>query len=521
MSESDAAPGGYAAGIAHRLSPLGSVLNAAASLPSLIVPALAALWGTRESGLGMTPLLIIALVAAGLAIAKWYAFRFTIEGDAIRIEQGILRRSKRVIPFDRIVDIAIEQSVPARLLSLAEVRLDTGGGAGDEARLRYVGMDEAEQLRSSLRARVNAADPPALPLPGQDAPAAPPDRPAALFAMGPRRIVTMGFYSFNLFVFGLAIFAARRLDFLLPDAWFELSFWRSLGQAGGTRFSTLGLGAELALGLAALLALAMVGVASGIVVAGLTWWDFRLERTAKGLHLRYGLLTRHDVTVPPGRVLAAALHTGPIRARRGWQMLQLVSLGGEGGPQAHMTAAPFANRAEIGAIMAELNVAPPPERGAFGRASAGIAVDRWIAGAAVWTGLGVAGWTVNPPLGLLAIPVIALLALRAWLKWRGRGRAVSADHIFTRMGWWRRQVLAARMDAAQSVTLISGPLQRRRGLATLVFGLPGVTAGFEDIPREEALAIRQAVLARIAPVDYAQLAALLAQPARLAPAVPA
>lgn len=500
-----------ATGEPRRLSPLGIALHSLNSAPQLVVPALAGLWSMRDSAVGVSLfLLLLAGISVIIAAARWSTFRYTIDRDEIRIEQGILHRQTRAISFDRIVDVGIEQQAVARIVGLAEVTFDSGGGAGEEARLRYVTLDDAQALRECVRGRAATS--------GADAARAEPAAARPLFAMGPRRLVTMGFYSFSLVVFAIAIAAARRLDFLLPDAWFDPDYWWSTVEQGGTRLGGMGLWIEFLAGLAALAALGALGVLSGIVRAFTAWWDFRLERTAKGLRIRYGLLTRHDVTVPPGRVLAAAIQTGPIRARRGWQALQLVSLGGNGESGAHITAAPFARNDEIAGIMAELRLVPPAPSLAFARASGGIALDRWLLSSAL---LGLAAGAVWPwfPLLTFAAPAgIALLGLRTWLRWRSRARAVADGQLFTRMGWWRRQILFARIDAAQAVTLMTGPLQRRRGVTTLVFGLPGVTAAFKDIPRSEAEAIRAAVLRRIVPVDYTLLAALLAGPEKRAEA---
>lgn len=499
---SDPADAG-AVGTPRRLSPLGILLHSLTSAPQLIVPALAGLWSMKGNAIGTSLfLLFLAAVSVGIAVVRWSAFRYTVERDEIRIEQGILHRQTRAIPFDRIVDVGIEQQALARIAGLAEVTFDSGGGAGEEAKLRYVPLAEAHDLRQLVRGRGSVAA----------SSEAAPEGPDLLFAMGPRRIVTMGFYSFSLVVFAIALAVARRLDFLLPDAWFDPDTWWTSVKHGGESLGSLGLWVEVLAGLAALAALAALGVLSGVIRAVTAWWDFRLERTIKGLRVRFGLLTRRDVTVPPGRVLAAALQTGPIRSRRGWQALQLVSLGGNGEAGAHITAAPFARADEIAAIMDELNLVPPERDLPFGRASAAVARDRFLLGAGLLGGLAVAGWWISPLISLALVFMAAGHGLRTWLHWRRRGRAVSADQIFTRAGWWRRQILFARKDAVQLVTLTSGPVQRRHAVATLVFGLPSVTAAFEDIPVAEAEAIRDAVLRRIVPVDYAHLAALLAAP---------
>ncbi|MBA3835331.1 MAG: PH domain-containing protein, partial [Sphingomonas sp.] len=81
-----------------------------------------------------------ALLAAGallvvLAISTfiyWRRFAFRVGENEIRIDSGILNRTHRSIPFDRVQDVDIGQGPVARLLGLASVKFETGGSAGKE-----------------------------------------------------------------------------------------------------------------------------------------------------------------------------------------------------------------------------------------------------------------------------------------------------------------------------------------------------------------------------------------------------
>ena len=122
---------------------------------------------------------------------------------------------------------------------------------------------------------------------------------------------------------------------------------------------------------------------------------------------------------------------------------------------------------------------------------------------------------VAPRLGLppqvptLAIPVLltlaALLALREQFLWRYDRHALDERFLFVRRGW-----LAPRLDIAsrvklQSVEIVQGPLARRRGYAHVLFGVAGGSLEIVGIPLADARAIRRAVLASIASVDFSRL----------------
>jgi putative membrane protein len=93
-----------------------------------------------------------------------------------------------------------------------------------------------------------------------------------------------------------------------------------------------------------------------------------------------------------------------------------------------------------------------------------------------------------------------------WLDWWHRSDAVDDHQLYARHGWWRQQLDIARQVNVQSVSIRQGPLTRRRGVVTLDFGIAGGTLSFTAIPLAQAMAIRDAVMDRVAPVDFSRLA---------------
>ena len=75
---------------------------------------------------------LAAAVGVVVALLSWWRFRYTVGAGEIIIESGILHRQRRVIPFERVQDIAIERPLLARLFETARVKIETGGSAADE-----------------------------------------------------------------------------------------------------------------------------------------------------------------------------------------------------------------------------------------------------------------------------------------------------------------------------------------------------------------------------------------------------
>lgn len=489
----------------QRLHPAGLLAGFVGGLPQLLFPGAAAVYGTRSSDLGALPVIAgVLLLSLAFRWLSWLRFRYITGPDDVRIEHGLISRSARSIPYDRIQDVSVEQRPLARLLGIAEVRFDTGGGSGDEASLAFVALAEAERLRELVRARkADEVIEAALGETAEPLPSTP------VFAMDARRLVTLGFYSFSLVIFAVLGGAAQQFDFLLPFGWSDLAqLWDTAEQRGVdlTQFSRSAQLGGAALVLAALVA---IGIVTGIVRTVLAEYGFRLDRTPMGFRRRRGLLTRSDVVIPVARVQAARITTGPLRKRCGWYALHLVSLGGEGSGEADHVVAPLARLDELWPIIAAARLAPPAADQAFHRARSGAWIDAWllamgaaaVAGTSLWAITALPGWWI-----VLAGPALmTLVAVPRWLGWWRTRYAVDAEQLYARHGWWRQQQLIARQVNVHSVSLTQGPLLRRRRLANLDFGIAGAALTFHAVPLEIAQAIREQVLALAAPLDFSEL----------------
>src|SRR5690606_21049024 len=162
-----------------RLHPLTPVLKGWKVLA--IVVAAVGQDALREFDLRLFGLQLLAAMFIGLVLGllSWWFTKYRIEGDVLRVESGFVFRRSRRIRLDRLQAVDIVRPVLARLLGLAELRLEVAGGASTEAPLAYLTEPAAQRLRAELLARAAGLE--------ADAPEAPEARlvsvpPGALFA---------------------------------------------------------------------------------------------------------------------------------------------------------------------------------------------------------------------------------------------------------------------------------------------------------------------------------------------------
>ena len=498
----------------RRTSPKGLVVGTVVNLRNAILPMAAALFGSGGFAKGtiyvLPALLLVLAFTFFFSWLAWRHFRYRLGDSDIRVERGLLSRTARSVPYERIQDVSIEQSFVPRLFGMVQVKFETGAGGKDELKIQYVTEAEAGQLREAVRAHKAGEDAAA---PEHTTEQSEQSRP--LFQMGIKRLMTFGLFEFSLVIFAVIGGAAQQFDFLLPDL-SDIERWGRLLAGPGHRLEQVGFALQLAGAAIAVLTLALLGLITGLGRTVLRDYRFRLEETPKGLRRRRGLFTRTDVVMPLHRVQALKVTTGIFRRRFGWHGLSVVSLAQDAKSGNHVVV-PFAQMEEIAPVVDVTGFDLPPENAAWHRPSPRRGIDRALVRAlplllaalvAVVVTSGEAdearltGQAIAAGLTALA----AFFAVREHYLWKHDRHLLDAARIYVRRGW-----LAPRLDIGsrrklQSVEIAQGPLARRRGYADVRLGVAGGRMEMHGVPLSEARAIRDAVMDSIAGVDFSRLA---------------
>ena len=494
----------------QRTAPLSVALGAIGSIRSAIFPAIAIGFSGIGSGSGNRLWIALAvglvsfLIGTAFSYASWRRLTYTIGETDIRVESGLLSRSARSVPFERIQDVSLEAKPLPRLFGLVAVKFETGAGGGEDMSLQYLTNGEGERLRQLVRERRDEEQ--AAPIANAD-PEAPVAAPASegevLFAMGPGRLLRFGLFEFSLAVFAVLFGALQYFDNVV-DIWNVDLWYRWLKEQGNT-VATLGPYVQAAGAIAGVIVLVVVGMMSGIVRTFLRDWGFTLTRSPRGFRRQRGLLTRTDVVMPVHRVQGLVIGTGLIRYRFGWHALSFVSLAQDDAGESHVVA-PFAKMDEIAPIVAAAGFRLPGETTRWQRASKRHRTDKTVLAALIF-GLAAIPVAIFAPPGLALIPLgLAVVAVAANLyAWEFRRFALGEAQISSTSGLLSPTSQIATRLKLHSVEIAQGPLARRRGYATVHLGLAGGTFAIAGVPIEAARDLRARVLETIAATDYSRL----------------
>ena len=94
---------------------------------------------------------LIVLVAI-VIVCYWLVWRFQqfrITDENVEVKKGIIFRSQRRAPLDRVQGVNLTRPFPARLIGMAKLTLE-GAGTGADVALEYLATSRAEQVRADI-----------------------------------------------------------------------------------------------------------------------------------------------------------------------------------------------------------------------------------------------------------------------------------------------------------------------------------------------------------------------------------
>lgn len=422
----------------------------------------------------------IMLLGLGAVIAWETAYvrryQYGITEDTFDIHSGVFSRREREIPFERIQNVDIAQNVVQRAIGIAEVRLETAGGGGSEARLRYVSRGEATRLQELISERKR----------GERTEREPGAEHDLLFELDRRELAILGVTSANFRLLGLIVLALSVIA--SPVA---------AQQTSPRVYVLLLFGPAVAVG-----GIVLLWLLSG-VQAMLRYYGFRLTRHGQELRYERGLLQQYTGTIPLSKVQTLMVRENVLARAAGYGSLVIETAGyapGQDGGSVE-SAVPIAKRDRVFELantiegIEDVSFERPPKRARtryVARYSIVVGILTAILGAVhLRTGdLGL--WFLGASLWVLVPPA-------AHLKWKHLGYYHDDRHVITRSGFWTRRTTVVPYFRVQTVSDSQNVFQSRRDLGTLVVdtatsgGFWGGDAVAHDIDAETARSLREEV----------------------------
>ena len=468
------------------LHPSSLLFVFAAGIRSQLIPAIAALF-SASTGSWIGGLIAIVFFAGSMLVAvlSYMTLRYRLTDDELIVDEGVVFRTHRTVPVQRIQNVDSLQNPFHRLFGVAEVRIETASGTEPEAVLRVLSLADVESLRARLFARKYAFEQAALdgadalsgdvvaaelavsgePLSGElklsNEIASQPYRVdrgvPSDHAMAAEPIVTL---PLGLLVkAGLSSDRGTVLFFVgLGLLWQQLSSTRGMMRQRVTevlrhlpeRVEGVMWIWVVVVGLLGLFVLLkMLSIAWTV----LRFYGYTLERSGEDLRVRCGLLTRVSATVRRDRIQLISVHRTLLGRWLKIASIRIETAGG-GGLETEDPAATIARQWFLPVIQEErvANIIQQLSPGVL-----------WNESALEWRSLSV--WAV-PRMRRRVIVLCAILGLASAVV--GWITGVVGSFILLALGWWwaKRRALATRYARTEAGVLFrSGLLTRKCSLA--------------------------------------------------------
>ncbi|MFC7788347.1 PH domain-containing protein [Microbacterium sp. MAHUQ-60] len=430
---------------------------------------------------------VLALVIVLVAIF-WFVWRFQqfrVTGEHVEVRKGMVFRSHRRAPLDRVQGVNLTRPFPARIIGLAKLEV-VGAGNDANVALEYLATSRAESVRADILRLASGAR--AAREHARTGAPAPTGRGAQLVG------------SMNVGVTDLI--AGVDLADVAPESVVKIPTGRLVGaQLISAVPWVLFFGAIFVISLSATylgmtadgdnggeIVIAMVGIALGmgipliVAIVGITWAQiskslrYAIAPTPDGVRITYGLLTTVTETLPPGRIFAVEVTQSLLWRPFGWWAIKINRMSGKsasqqqsGNAQQFNIVLPVGTRADVERVLSLILPDTP---------QADIPL--------VWR---------HGILGPVADDPYKTIPARAWwrrpLSWKRHGYTITDFGVLLRRGLVWRKLAIFPLARLQGVSISQGPIDRwQRVSGGQVHSVTGPISGtLSGLERDDALAL--------------------------------
>ena len=389
-------------------------------------------------------LILAALVVLGVLVVllaifwlSWRFHTFRITGDDVEVRSGVLFRTHRRAPLDRVQGVNLTRPMIARILGMAKLEV-VGAGLDANVKLEYLSTPNAEAVRGDILRLASGRQ---LAEARRETTGSARGRAAAVVSAG---------------ITGLIEGEEGADDH--PASVVHLPPGRLIG-------------AHLMSGSTIWLLLLVVGVVIGSVI-GTPWllfsivpaligfgayWFRQITRslrysiapTPAGVRITFGLFTTITETLPPGRIHAVEIAQPLLWRGLGWFRIRVNRLSGraatDSSSQQFSDVLPVGTRADVDRVLRLILPGLPGD-------ALPIVLERGILGPVADD-----PYTNTPRRARGLRP----------LSWRRNGFLLTPDALLLRSGVLRRALVVLPLARLQSIRLSQGPVDRALDVANI------------------------------------------------------
>lgn len=410
--------------------------------------------------IALLAVLAVVAVIVGLFYVSWRFHTFRITGDDVEVRSGVLFRTHRRAPLDRVQGVNITRPMIARLLGMAKLEV-VGAGLDANVKLEYLSTPNAEAVRADILRLASGVH---LGAAGSDATTTPGSRVSAAAAIVGGGLTEM--------IDGIE----EPVD--EPESIVHIPLGRLIGSH---LLSSSTIGLLFAIGVIVVGSIfgtpwILFGMIPAVIGFGAYWvrgitraLRYSIAPTPSGVRITFGLFTTITETLPPGRLHAVEVSQSILWRKAGWWEVRVNRLSGRGATDTSTdqfaSVLPVGTRDDVERVLRLLLPDLPDTE-----------------------------WPLVFAHGLLGPaeddPFVNTPRRARWLRplsWRRNGFHLTREALLLRRGIIWRSLAIFPLARLQSVGLTQGPIDRALGVANLhAHTIPGRVSGVLGIVGRDA-----------------------------------
>jgi len=262
-------------------------------------------------------LVLLGVIAVFIfSYLQYEFFTFQIANEELIINEGVLFRERKVIPFHRIQSVHLHQNLLQRITQLVGIKVDTAGSKGKELEIPALTRKKAEALRDLLREKSQMASTGTTPEIEETQKVAT-SSSNILVKLNVVNLLVLGITENHLRSGFLALaivigYFQQYSEFV--KKYIEPAVEEYIPQSSDINITLISGGIFIFL---------IGSILISLIRVVLKFWDFEARLEKNFIQIQSGLLRRNQYRVPKNKVQFIEFHTNFIRKRLGFSSAKI------------------------------------------------------------------------------------------------------------------------------------------------------------------------------------------------------
>lgn len=256
--------------------------------------------------------IVVGLVVLGVLVLGYsyvyyrkFIFHIDYEKEAFILQKGVFSSQNTEIPFDKIQQVNTEQSLLQRLINVHSLVIDTAGGEKKEAEIKAISKAKAHRLSEIL---MEMKEPETVEVSGNETEDSTFSQVEWHYKMDFLTLLKIGISSNFLRGFTLLLV-------FFSTIYQEVSRWAGQYSVDEYMNELPDPAASISTLLVIFLVVLMGSMLITVIEVFIKYFNLKLYRTKRSLHLEMGLKTNKKVSLQPRRVQWLQIKTNPIQKK--------------------------------------------------------------------------------------------------------------------------------------------------------------------------------------------------------------